>query len=137
MEEFKENKQVKVPTHVAIIMDGNGRWAKLRGKERVFGHSNGVESVRASVEAAVENGVRYLSLFAFSEENWGRPADEVNTLMGLMLTAIADEVDSLKKHLTQLLKNIKNMKKLWKIIIILVASIILIVRTYALNLMLI
>lgn len=98
MEEFKENKQVKVPTHVSIIMDGNGRWAKLRGKERVFGHSNGVESVRASVEAAVENGVRYLSLFAFSEENWGRPADEVNTLMGLMLKAIADEVDSLKKQ---------------------------------------
>lgn len=98
MEEFKENKQVKVPTHVSIIMDGNGRWAKLRGKERVFGHSNGVESVRASVEAAVENGVRYLSLFAFSEENWGRPADEVNTLMNLMLKAIADEVDALKKQ---------------------------------------
>ena len=94
MEEFKENTQLKVPVHVSIIMDGNGRWAKLRGKERVFGHSNGVESVRACVEAAVENGVRYLSLFAFSEENWGRPAEEVNTLMGLMFKAI----EALKKQ---------------------------------------
>ena len=98
MEEFKENKQEKVPTHVSIIMDGNGRWAKLRGKERVFGHSNGIESVRACVEAAVETGVRYLSLFAFSEENWGRPTDEVSTLMSLMFKAIADEMDSLRKQ---------------------------------------
>ena len=79
-------------------MDGNGRWARQRGEERVFGHSHGVESVRACVEAAAENGVRYLSLFAFSEENWGRPESEVNTLMGLMLKAIADEVDNLKKQ---------------------------------------
>ncbi len=98
MEEFKENTQLKVPVHVSIIMDGNGRWAKLRGKERVYGHSNGVESVRACVEAAVETGVRYLSLFAFSEENWGRPTDEVNTLMGLMFKAIANEIDALRKQ---------------------------------------
>ena len=68
---------VKVPVHVSIIMDGNGRWAQQRGHERVYGHSHGVESVRACVEAAVETGVRYLSLFAFSEENWGRPESEV------------------------------------------------------------
>ena len=88
----------KVPVHVSIIMDGNGRWARQRGKERVFGHSHGVESVRACVEAAVETGVKYLSLFAFSEENWGRPESEVDTLMDLMLKAIADEISALKKQ---------------------------------------
>lgn len=98
MEESKDNKLSKIPAHVSIIMDGNGRWARQRGEERVYGHSHGVESVRACVEAAAENGVRYLSLFAFSEENWGRPEREVNTLMGLMLKAIADEVDNLKKQ---------------------------------------
>ena len=67
----------KVPSHVSIIMDGNGRWAARRGRERVYGHSEGVESVRACVEAACEAGVKYLSLFAFSEENWGRPQEEV------------------------------------------------------------
>ena len=98
MEESKDKKPSVIPAHVSIIMDGNGRWARQRGEERVFGHSHGVESVRACVEAAAENGVRYLSLFAFSEENWGRPESEVNTLMGLMLKAIADEVDNLKKQ---------------------------------------
>lgn len=87
-----------VPLHVSLIMDGNGRWAKERGKERVYGHFEGVSSVRACVEAAVENGVRYLSLFAFSEENWNRPDDEVNTLMGLMVKAMADEMDSLDRN---------------------------------------
>ena len=87
-----------VPLHVSLIMDGNGRWAKERGKERVYGHFEGVSSVRACVEAAVENGVRYLSLFAFSEENWNRPDDEVSTLMGLMVKAMADEMDSLDKN---------------------------------------
>ena len=89
---------VKVPVHVSIIMDGNGRWAQQRGHERVYGHSHGVESVRACVEAAVETGVRYLSLFAFSEENWGRPESEVDTLMGLMFKAIADEIEALKEQ---------------------------------------
>ncbi|MCQ2119071.1 MAG: polyprenyl diphosphate synthase [Bacteroidales bacterium] len=84
-----------VPVHVSIIMDGNGRWARERNRERVFGHSNGVESVRACVEAAAEEGVRYLSLFAFSEENWARPESEVNTLMELMMKSIAEETDSL------------------------------------------
>ena len=87
-----------VPLHVSIIMDGNGRWAKERGKERVYGHFEGVSSVRACVEAAVENGVKYLSLFAFSEENWNRPSDEVTTLMGLMVKAMADEMDSLDRN---------------------------------------
>ena len=87
-----------VPLHVSLIMDGNGRWAKERGKERVYGHFEGVASVRACVEAAVENGVRYLSLFAFSEENWNRPDEEVTTLMGLMVKAMADEMDSLDRN---------------------------------------
>ena len=88
----------KVPLHVSIIMDGNGRWAKERGKERVFGHFEGVESVRACVEASVENGVRYLSLFAFSEENWGRPDAEVSALMELMVKAMRAEMESLDRN---------------------------------------
>jgi undecaprenyl diphosphate synthase len=67
----------KLPKHVTIIMDGNGRWAKQRGKERIEGHKEGVESVRACCELAVELGIQYLSVFAFSEENWGRPQDEI------------------------------------------------------------
>ncbi len=92
------DKVTNVPVHVSMIMDGNGRWAKERGKERVFGHFEGVESVRACVEAAVENGVKYLSLYAFSEENWNRPQAEVDTLMGLMVKAMADEMDKLDRN---------------------------------------
>ena len=88
----------KLPVHVSIIMDGNGRWAKERGKERVYGHFEGVESVRACTEAAVETGVNYLSLFAFSEENWGRPDQEVNTLMELMFKSMQDELPTLLKN---------------------------------------
>ena len=84
-----------VPQHVSIIMDGNGRWAKARGRERVYGHAAGVESVRACTEAAVEAGVKYLSLYAFSEENWNRPDAEVNRLMELMMEAIRNEVRTL------------------------------------------
>ena len=84
-----------VPVHVSIIMDGNGRWAKARGRERVYGHVEGVESVRACTEAAVEAGVKYLSLYAFSEENWNRPEAEVNRLMELMMEAIRNEVKTL------------------------------------------
>ncbi|MCQ2156667.1 MAG: polyprenyl diphosphate synthase, partial [Bacteroidales bacterium] len=82
----------KVPTHVSIIMDGNGRWAKERGKERAYGHFEGVESVRAVTEASVEWGVKYLSVFAFSEENWGRPEAEVSTLMKLMFDSMMNEL---------------------------------------------
>ena len=88
----------KLPVHVSMIMDGNGRWAKERGKERVYGHFEGVESVRACVEAALETGVRYLSVFAFSEENWNRPEEEVVALMGLMVKAMAAEMESLNRN---------------------------------------
>ena len=88
----------KIPQHISVIMDGNGRWAKERGKERVFGHLNGVESVRAVTEACVEHGVKYLSLYAFSEENWNRPQAEVSYLMQLMQKAIGDEVETLMKN---------------------------------------
>lgn len=87
-----------IPVHVSMIMDGNGRWAKERGKERVYGHFEGVESVRACVEAAVETGVKYLSLYAFSEENWNRPQVEVDTLMGLMVKAMANEMPALDRN---------------------------------------
>lgn len=80
------------PRHVSIIMDGNGRWAKERGKERYYGHIEGVESVRACTIAAAEYGVEYLSLFAFSEENWGRPYKEVGFLMELMVECIRKEL---------------------------------------------
>lgn len=85
----------KVPAHVSLIMDGNGRWAKERGKERVQGHFEGVESVHACVQAAAKAGVKYLSIFAFSEENWNRPEVEVVSLMGLMVKAMAAYIDGM------------------------------------------
>lgn len=88
----------RIPAHVSIIMDGNGRWARERGKERVFGHFEGVESVRACTEAAVEAGVRYLSLFAFSEENWGRPESEVDALMKLMFKSMVEELTTFMEN---------------------------------------
>ena len=88
----------KIPVHVSIIMDGNGRWARERGQERVYGHKKGVESVRASLKAAAEAGVKYLSLYAFSEENWNRPREEVDYLMKLMFKAISDEMEELMKN---------------------------------------
>jgi len=91
-------EQKKVPQHVTIIMDGNGRWAKARGKERVAGHMEGANSVRAVVEAAAEEGVRYLSLYAFSTENWNRPAAEVDALMQLMMKSIREECASFIKN---------------------------------------
>jgi undecaprenyl diphosphate synthase len=87
-----------IPRHVAIIMDGNGRWAKQRFLPRVAGHRRGVEAVRASVRHAVERGVRYLTLFAFSSENWRRPADEVSILMELFARALEDEVAKLHSN---------------------------------------
>ena len=88
----------RIPTHVTLIMDGNGRWAKQRGKDRVYGHFEGVESVRAVMEASVEWGIRYVSFFAFSEENWGRPESEVNTLMELMASAMVRELDNFQRN---------------------------------------
>lgn len=93
-----ESAITKVPVHVSVIMDGNGRWAKERGKERIFGHMNGVESVRAVTEESVAQGVKYLSLYAFSEENWNRPPVEVNALMALMLKFIRQEFSNLMEH---------------------------------------
>ena len=75
----------RIPKHVAIIMDGNGRWAAERGEERVFGHMNGINSVRASVEASLRMGIRHLTLYAFSTENWNRPKAEVDALMDLLV----------------------------------------------------
>ncbi|MDD6253771.1 MAG: polyprenyl diphosphate synthase [Bacteroidales bacterium] len=91
-------KDSKIPAHVSIIMDGNGRWARERGQERVSGHKKGVESVRTCLEAAVEAGVKYLSLYAFSEENWDRPKTEVDFLMKLMFDSISAEMESLMKN---------------------------------------
>lgn len=88
----------QVPQHVAIIMDGNGRWAKQQGKERVFGHFQGVESVRNAVKAAVKAHVRYLTLYAFSTENWNRPKEEVDALMELLVNTILKEVPSLNEQ---------------------------------------
>jgi undecaprenyl diphosphate synthase len=92
------DNMTQIPVHISMIMDGNGRWATERGKERVYGHYEGVESVRACVGAALDTGVRYLSLFAFSEENWNRPEEEVLALMGLMVKAMAAEIESLNRN---------------------------------------
>jgi undecaprenyl diphosphate synthase len=88
----------KMPQHIAIIMDGNGRWAKGKGKLRIFGHHNGVSTVKTITEACAEVGVKYLTLYAFSTENWSRPAIEVKALMELL-------VDSMRKELPTLMKN--------------------------------
>ena len=93
----------KIPQHVSIIMDGNGRWAKSRGLVRLEGHKEGVESVRACLEFAVEMKIKYLSLFAFSTENWGRPSDEVQGLWALMLKAIERETKYLIKNRVRVL----------------------------------
>lgn len=87
-----------VPEHVAVIMDGNGRWARQRGMERLFGHQAGTDSVRACCEYAVECGIRYLSLFAFSEENWARPREEVSGLMELMAQSVIGEMPTFRRN---------------------------------------
>jgi undecaprenyl diphosphate synthase len=88
----------KIPVHVAIIMDGNGRWAKQQGENRVFGHHEGVNSVREVVEACAEVGVKYLTLYAFSTENWNRPKEEVDALMELLVSTISLETPNLNKN---------------------------------------
>jgi len=95
-EELK--KSGNIPTHIAIIMDGNGRWAKKRGLPRVAGHRRGVETVREIVEVCAEVGVKYLTLYTFSTENWNRPKDEVSTLMRLLLKSLKDRLDELNKN---------------------------------------
>ncbi|OFY82256.1 MAG: di-trans,poly-cis-decaprenylcistransferase [Bacteroidetes bacterium RIFCSPLOWO2_12_FULL_35_15] len=88
----------KLPQHIAIIMDGNGRWAKQKGQERIFGHERGVKSVREAVEAAAEVGVKFLTLYAFSTENWNRPQEEVIALMQLLVHTINAETKTLNKN---------------------------------------
>lgn len=88
----------RLPKHIAIIMDGNGRWAKSKGRLRIFGHKSGVKSVKETVEAAAKVGVEYLTLYAFSNENWGRPEKETNALMNLLISAIKKETKSLMKN---------------------------------------
>jgi undecaprenyl diphosphate synthase len=98
IDELKKNY---IPRHVAVIMDGNGRWAELHGNDRIFGHQQGVDAVRSVVEGAGESGIEYLTLYAFSTENWDRPKDEVNALMSLLVHAIVQETDNLNE------KNVK------------------------------
>jgi undecaprenyl diphosphate synthase len=88
----------KVPNHIAIIMDGNGRWAKKRGTQRIFGHRNGVSAVRAAIEASAELNVKFLTLYAFSTENWNRPKIEVDALMSLLIKTINTETETLIKN---------------------------------------
>lgn len=98
IEELKKNY---IPHHVAVIMDGNGRWAELHGNDRIFGHRQGVDAVRSVVEGAGEAGIEYLTLYAFSTENWDRPKEEVNALMSLLVNAIIQETKNLNE------KNVK------------------------------
>ncbi len=87
-----ELDKTRIPQHIAIIMDGNGRWANERGKERSYGHQAGVEAVRRITSECTRLGVKYLTLYTFSTENWNRPADEISALMGLVLTSLEDEI---------------------------------------------
>ena len=87
-----------LPQHIAVIMDGNGRWAKQKGEERIYGHENGVKSVRETVEAAAELGIKYLTLYAFSTENWNRPQEEVIALMQLLVHTISAETKTLNEN---------------------------------------
>lgn len=102
--DFKENiDKNNIPEHVAIIMDGNGRWATEKGQMRLVGHATGVESVREALTAASEINVKYLTLYAFSTENWNRPKEEVDGLMDLLVNTIANEIESLNKNDVRLL----------------------------------
>ncbi len=112
MQDLKDKIDLsRLPRHIAIIMDGNGRWAKEQGQDRLFGHFHGVESVRNIVEGCAELGVEYLTLYAFSTENWDRPPDEVKGLMELLVDTIRKEVETLNKNNIRL-NVIGNMKML-------------------------
>ena len=93
----------KIPQHIAIIMDGNGRWANEKGQERLFGHSSGVKSVREAIKTAIELGVHYITLYAFSIENWNRPKQEVDGLMDLLISSIANEIEEFNENGVRLL----------------------------------
>ncbi|MBT8283925.1 MAG: isoprenyl transferase [Flavobacteriaceae bacterium] len=98
MDTIEELKKGPLPRHLAIIMDGNGRWAKQRGKLRIFGHENGVKAVRETVENCAKIGIDYLTLYAFSTENWQRPKKEVDTLMKLLVSSLKRELKTLDKN---------------------------------------
>jgi undecaprenyl diphosphate synthase len=100
-----------LPRHIAIIMDGNGRWAKKKGALRIFGHKNAIQSVKETAETCAELGVEYLTLYAFSTENWSRPKEEVNALMQLLVSTIRSEIKTLTKNNIRLL-TIGNIKDL-------------------------
>ena len=101
---FKDKLDINnIPQHVAIIMDGNGRWAKEKGQMRLFGHATGVESVREALTAATEINVKYLTLYAFSTENWNRPKEEVDGLMDLLVKTISSELESLNNNKVRLM----------------------------------
>ena len=95
---FKQIDISKVPNHVAVIMDGNGRWAKKIGKERFFGHNSGISSVRDTIEASIDIGIKNLTLYVFSMENWKRPKNEVKALMHLLFSSIDSELENLNKN---------------------------------------
>lgn len=101
----------RLPQHVAVIMDGNGRWAKKKGNQRIFGHRNAIKAVRDTVEAAAELGINYLTLYAFSTENWNRPKSEVNALMHLLVATLNSEIETLMKNNVRL-QAIGDMKSL-------------------------
>jgi undecaprenyl diphosphate synthase len=104
MSSYKDKiDKTRLPKHIAIIMDGNGRWAKERGYDRIFGHQNGVTSVRETTEAAAEIGIEYLTLYAFSTENWNRPQSEVDALMELLIDTIEKETPTLNKNNVRLM----------------------------------
>lgn len=105
MQTSRELNMSKIPSHIAVIMDGNGRWAQQRGHERTYGHKAGVDAVRSVIEGAGELGVKYLTLYTFSAENWNRPKEEVDMLMGLLVQSIHNELKELMaKHVRLLIQ---------------------------------
>jgi len=113
MNTIEEINDQKLPRHIAIIMDGNGRWAKQKGKLRVFGHENGVHTVRRTVESCVKIGLEYLTLYTFSTENWNRPKLEVDTLMRLLVSSLKKELKTFNKNNVRLntIGDIKSLPK--------------------------
>ena len=111
MEWIKDLDRARIPEHIAIIMDGNGRWAKGKGMPRVYGHRQGVQAVREVSEGSAELGVKFLTLYAFSTENWSRPKMEINALMSLLVTTMDKEINTLMKNNIRL-KTIGDISKL-------------------------
>ena len=97
-EHIKQIDLGNLPKHVAVIMDGNGRWAKSFGKKRIFGHTSGISSVRETIESCVELGIKNLTLYVFSIDNWKRPKSEVNALMKLLVRSVNNEIEDINKN---------------------------------------